>query len=396
MRGPRGIVAGLSVALTLVLIGSLIIGLLALTAPEGQACFLNYCAQSEHLRQYLAIAALSGLVLLILLQGQDAGAASGAGVVMLGLAAAAAMAPEIHVSAGSGAAQAGDDDRLSARLERTIGAAEEIALDDDFGFGPADILIVNSGLGAVRFTIGGEETVRLRIDVSIEGDGDPMFEVFREYDDGGRERLARDDDGGSGVSSRVEGEFEPGSYLLVMREISGASALSTGMAFTLEIKRVDLERLFEPDRTAALTLGGSDDCSGEGTQSRRCRLWPEQTVAALGSIDDADFYRLKLDTGGEDACLVVDVNPTNGGDTVAGLFDLDRSIITSNDDRGPDDLGTRIVLDVPADAPARHDVLLHVSAFDRGLETVTYSLYAELRPREAGGGCIESSAWSRP
>lgn len=386
MRGISGVVMTFSAILALILVLSLIAALLAATAPDGEFCVSRLCAAQDHFRSYLAVGALAGLISVLLLAGKEAGAATGAGVALLAMAVIAAFVSPERFSAGE--SKSSEPESLQDRLAATIEEAQEIELTDG-ALPPTEVPLIHGGLAAKRFTL--EESARLRIDVTADETfgADPFFEIFKE-EDWGRREVAENDDGGRNLNARVEREFEPGAYIIVMRNINDAHLRAPGLTFTLEIAPVDLRRSLA-ERTMALTAGAGAVCrglSGEGCRAREI----SGTVGADGVADD-DFYLVDVELGAADACLIVDVDPAGDGDTVAGLFNLNRSVLASNDDRAPGDLGTRFVHRIEADDGGRQSFLLHVGAFS-GAGTA-YSLWVELRRPDENGRCLTSNAFTR-
>lgn len=385
MNGLRKIAAAIGIAAGVVMIAALIGAVMSIGAGETEACAFNLCFGERDARLMLGAAAISGLAALLFLSGKDAGGAAGAGVVILGLVAAASVAPEIRLAT--------DGERLSQQAEAAISAAENTIFNEDSPVFEANVPLIEGGLAARRITIKGDQSIRLRIDVALDGEGDPLIELYREEGSDRRYRIATDDDGGGELKARIERQLEPGGYLLIMRDINDEAPFIGGVAFKLRISRVNLDEIIPETRRATLVLGESG--AGCGDSARHCRLWPNETVALLDGQSDEDFYRLKLETQGQNACLIVDVHPIDGGDTSVGVFDINRELIGFNDDDDPEDFGSRIVIPIDADEQRHHDLLLHVGAYLFDVPTVRYSLYVELRARDAGDRCVTGSDFRR-
>ncbi len=378
-----------------ILVVSLGASLASAFMPDGTICFGNQgaCVYSASLNTFLAVAGLSGLLAIVFFRGTDGGAVSGAGVVFAGVIAALALTPEVHVN-GYVAPAAHDAEtgggELASRMLRTIQRARTIEFQENFTYANDSVQLINGGLAAFRFVIKPEDgPQRLLIDVMVQQgdeDGDPMIELFAEHDDDTRDRLSRDDNGGSEQNARIERELEPGTYILTIRDSSYNPILSAEQkVFRLSIKPYSLDNIVSSDRTFTLVLGEEGGC----VERSSCDLRVNE-VKARAAVEDDDFFRVDLQTFDNDACLVVDVDPEGDSDTLLGIFDANREFIVSNDDWREEDQSSRAVLPVES---GTQTLLIHVTSFSSDTK---YSLYTEIRPREADGSCISVENFERP
>ena len=369
----------------LIFAAALVAGLAATLGSSGLGLCIGdseFCANSEHLRWYLAIAAVAGILALLLLKREEAGPLSGAAVVLLGVVGVFAVSGGANLKPGEAAADS-DKSSLKARLERTVSRDfVKIELDNDSLSYPTEegdeglVRLVNDGLAAVRFTL--HRDARLRIDIEIVTTGNPFLEIYRE-EGSGRKRIrtliASNANSGKGVNSRIERDFDAADYLLVIRNISAAGGLQSSLSFGLKITEKKLDDLVGPGRALTLTLGANSQTCQEPISDCHIR---EDKVFKGGSATTEDLYLLKLDRGDQPACLHVAVTPKEEtADLILAILVDGKVIHSANKNKK----GGGERLDAPVDDEA---LLLLVGGFSDG---APYELRMELKPKPEGGDC---------
>lgn len=257
----------------------------------------------------------------------------------------------------------------SKRIEKETGEARDL---------PCRVLAEGDDAAAVEASIL-ENTARLEPDEMQE------FEAFKKLNDKGKsvEEIARI----FGVTElTVKRRLALASLIPSIRkvyaedEIDGASI--TALTLASEAKQ---REWFEMFKSAGCAPGGQDET---------CFRKLSGSVSARGGVADEDFYKLDVETGGRAACLIVDIDPVDDADTITGLFDANREIITSNDDRADGDVGSRLVHELAAGEEEKQTFLLHVGAYSSG--GGDYNLLVELRLPEENGRCVTADDYERP
>lgn len=379
----------MGLVLAAVLILSLAVALLAATGPEEGVCAFGLCANPDHVQWYVAIAAIVGLLVIMLLRAKD-GVAVGAGVVLLGLAAIVALEPRLGAGGGSSPSRTeergGDWDPLPVRLDAIRKAAEtEEGVDERLPV-TVELTTTNHGLAGLYFTTGSSK--RLRFDLSSPDPAvDPFILLARVDEAGERERLvelANDDGGGPGADALIEIEVEAGRYYLDMRNYAQEGD-DPEVGFVLTITESSLDSL-DPDHIVRLDLGeGSTPVLFEG-------------LARTGKTLE-NRYRIDVATGGAPACLILDVQPRERAgpprfrDTKLALLDSGFYQIDRNDDiTAETDLGSRIIYPTPSGADDAQTYVADVSAY---ADNTAYDLYIELAPAESEGVCVGADEFRR-
>ncbi len=361
----------------------------ALVTDDETLCIAeNICVQADYALFFAAVAALIGIIWLAHPQNTTGNAAQGAAIAILGVfAVVAVMGDNLNIGGvgprGDDQGTRGDgDENLRAQLEQSIETARELELESDLSY--EGQLLLENKVGAAFFEL--KRPARLRIDVMAASHGDPFTELYKGEDPDDLLSVASNDDGGQDLNSRIEESLEPGKYYIVVQNISDSGELAARQSFDVKITDVSIDntpenrstRLSLAEDTAIFSYDGKTQADGT----------------------DGDFL-IEVAPNDAPTCLIIDVTPLGLSnthprfrDTFIELLDDRNAVLETNDDRGEEDLGSRIVWTVPsANGSESTRFGLKVRAFSDDTE---FDMFVELRVADADGSCPDPAQYARP
>lgn len=248
---------------------------------------------------------------------------------------ALAMAAVALAAAGSALAQSEPDTAAlcgglgaqGAWIGGDAGAADLAALGAPVDLG-ADLPRDAAWIGLFRLGTGSA----VRLEAQPRAGGDTEIELYAA--DG--TVIARDDDGGGGLASRLDVQLEPGNYCMLTRGLGGSAVsadIRLGLANHPALTAGSGAAGACTPRTAAAPLG-------DGPLSAAL----DGGVTASASAGETPFYRFTL---AEPTALTL-LAENERADPVLSLYDATGALLDSNDDA--DGLNSRIVKRTPLPA----------------------------------------------
>lgn len=208
-------------------------------------------------------------------------------------------------------------------------------LSDIASSGPFDLSPEIASNTSQTFAFVVSTDTQLRLEAIPAGEGDPLIRFLAENGD----LLAEDDDGGNGLSSRLEVFATAGGYCLQVENIAGAS-----MSTAVRIGRSEHEALTD---SAGGGGGGGSELPAEGCPPDATPLFLSESLLEAGALReegsaaDRPFYSLELSEA-----LPLSITLDNeDADPAMTLLDPMGEIVAENDDA--DGLNARLDLATP-------------------------------------------------
>lgn len=363
--------------------------------------------QCEYLgpsREVGGLAALSGLLLLILMRGKDGGALTGVSISVLAMLAAVGLSPSIYVSAQPVAPLderlagilGSNDPRVSVmRNPRVLEIGDDINHEEDIELPSRGVA---AGKQAYKITLKRDATLRFNVDTIDESSGrnryvesDPKITIYGLNEDGTRIKIAENDNFAAGYNSEITGAFEAGDYAILLEDqkFDAVSARSTKLKLRIADRTPSV--LIPESRALKLAFGEGVSCdlSGASDKSSSCRRVADTTPPDEFRVDNY-YYRIEIDKVREETllCLILDVQAT--GDGAKGLLVLDVAyealdmVILYPGDPGDLRSITRA---------NQKTVVVEVASVEPSMK---FDLVAELREADASGACVSNEEYVRP
>lgn len=226
------------------------------------------------------------------------------------------------------------------------------------------------------------EAARLRIEVRALPAGDPYIAVL----DAAGTTVAEDDDSLSDLGSRIDAEFEPGTYCLAIRSYEAGM---TDVAFAVgQAGAMDGGEIPDPGAGADLPASAGAGCFEAETPSLGVGLDTTAILAGTArtaTAEAAPAYAFDL---AEPATLTVTAT-SETGDPLIRLLDAERVVVAENDDAVG--LNSRIERMEPLPAGAYclevedlngpgNDITVSLSGFDPAADRARRLALAEIAP----------------
>ena len=246
-------------------------------------------------------------------------------------------------------------------------------MGDDHGADPADsgqIVLGTPQTGTIEtagdadwFAVNVEQGIQYQIDLEGQPTGqgsleDPLVELFGP----GGEQIARDDDGGSGLNSRLRFTADQSGVIYIA---AGAYGGNTG-TYTVTVQ----EYVAPPDDY--VDDAGTDGVIGIG----------DSVAGDIGHEGDSDWFAVEL-AAGQSYAIDLEGAATGGGllsDPYLELFDSDGEVVDFNDDGG-EGLNSRLI--VTPDRGGRY--YIGAAAFGGATGSYTLSIAEYVAPPDDYG-----------
>ena len=258
------------------------------------------------------------------------------------------------LSADHAVVAAGGRYAVDVRLRDEFNDSQPLEFTEDITVSVGGSIDESFASDIYRLTIPQTGMYTFRQDAGADSDLDSMLHIF---DVDSRRRLARNDDGGGGLNSRIDLRLESGQTVLVRSHAFGDS---TG-EYVLGVRQA--------------APAADDDFGSTRATAHPLELSPGQRTRQLGHIEtpfDTDLFAITVSA---DGMLAVGQRAAPGGslDSFLKLLDDQGNLIVENDDSG-NSRDSRIMIPVTAGQQ------LYLSAGAYADTTGHYAVWTELLP----------------